>query len=451
MVTSGHSGGDLKASSMIRAFQAHLVRWQAAATSARGHRLSRSAALGCALAVVLSFTVFALLAPSGFFNGDAAVYAEQILSSNLQIRTIHIGYYAMGIVFTRLLPLDTPLALNLMAALLGALSTGLVASVAYTISGRLSAAITSAAALMCMHVFVNNSVFAEIYIAQLFFFLLCVQFCLWDRPAIAGLSFACAFLVTPSTVLSVPFILLLRPQKRFILRWAFWAAVPPALVLLPRYRDFLWGPIGMLNLQPGDVTLGRALPKEAREAGGLSIVLLSLFSITGLATLWASRSRRHIALGVVSLWLLPFLLGERYSDVPVQLPLYAMLAVSVGIGLARLLYSWPGERIVPIAALGLLALALLIPGIRTYPMIQLRSEFVGLLQRELRAMARRVQGNDVVVAEWPADRIAKYELGDRPGLVWVDAGHLYGTEDRLRPRASFAHSRAGNQIRRESG
>ena len=73
----------------------------------------------------------------------------------------------------------------------------------------------------------------------------------------------------------------------------------------------------------------------------------------------APRCRRYgIALAI--LWFFQFLLGERFGDVPVQLPLYALLAGVGGLGtkklLARARMKPPRKR--PVAAFALAAAAL---------------------------------------------------------------------------------------------
>ena len=124
----------------------------------------RAAATAAASATV-ALVVFGLLVPHGFLNGDAPVYAERIATRSLGNGSVHLGYYLAGLFFTRLLPIDPPLALNMMSAIAAALCVGLVVTISYTTTGRVSAGIAAAATLVALPVFAENAVFAGALIA----------------------------------------------------------------------------------------------------------------------------------------------------------------------------------------------------------------------------------------------------------------------------------------------
>ncbi len=65
-------------------------------------RLPRSMFIAFLLISLVSFLFMAPFAPRGLVNGDAAVYAQQIEQRNIGIRTVHIGYHLLGILFTSL-------------------------------------------------------------------------------------------------------------------------------------------------------------------------------------------------------------------------------------------------------------------------------------------------------------------------------------------------------------
>jgi hypothetical protein len=205
----------------------------------RGH----SDLLASVATTALALAVLVQLVPNAFMYGDAPGYTRQMTEGDhdLWVETIHVGYTLVGHLFTRLLPGDPVYAVNLMSAVFGALCVGLVTSIANKLAGKLSAGIAAALALVCVPEFVLHSVFAELYIVQLAFFLLSTLLLLWDRPIASGLAFAWAFLVTPSTVLALPLIVFWRPDGRFLLKWAVSGSVLALAVLAPNYRDYLWG------------------------------------------------------------------------------------------------------------------------------------------------------------------------------------------------------------------
>lgn len=375
---------------------------------------------------ILAFIFFAILAPKGFLFGDVPGYAEQMAAWDLGITTVHIGYIALGGVVTHLFPFDAALVLNLMSAVLAALCVGLASSIAYTITGKLSSCVAGVA-LLGMPIFMYHGVFAEIYIAQLFFFLLSVQFCLWDRPLASGVSFAFAFLITPSTILTVPFIVLLRPKKQFLLRWALSAFAVAAVVLAPNYKDFLWGGggRGVLNLQAGELNLAGALSKEWGELGEVRSLPLLAFAATGLWALWASPKRRQYVLAIACLWLIPFIFGEKYFDVPVQIPFYALMAVSVGIGFSRLVHAGSKSVVMRVAVAAAACLAVILPAIPAYSTTEMWAEQTVSFRSDVLIMREQVGVGDLVIAGWPQDRIARYDVSNRD-LVWVDSEQLFG-------------------------
>jgi len=402
---------------------------RATSGGARSPRFARRALITFATVFAAAFAGLLFLVPQGFLNGDAPVYAERIDNIVLNDTTIHIGYYLLGILVTRARPLGTPLALNILSALAGALCVALAGSIAYTITGRLSATFAAAAALMCLPVFLENAVFAEIYVVELVFFMAAVQLALLDHAIAAGVAYGCAILITPSAVLCAPFFALLRPKLRFVLIGAATTAAVTAIAVLPHIHDYLWGGIGLLNMQAPDTTMGTTPAKELRELGGVRFALLAVFSAVGIWVVAASPKRRHLAWAIGALWLVPFLVGERYADVPVQLPLYAMLAVMAGVGLARLVHPWPSAKMVPTGAVAAFAAAVVLSASAAIPAQVGRAELVDSFHGDIVAMAADASRGDAVLAKWPTDRIAKYYLNQGPMLEWFDYQMLARTEE----------------------
>lgn len=369
--------------------------------------------------------VFAALGPSGLWFGDGAIYADRVARLAPYEQPTHVGYFLIGIAFTSLFPIEVGAALNLMSAVFGALGLALVQRIAYTLTGRVTACIGAAAVFLAALPFVQESIYAELYVVQMFFFLWCVQSVLSNRPVLAGLGFASAFLVTPSTMLAVPFLVLLRPQRKFLLRAGLVAIAVVATVLAPGFRDYLWGSPGLLTMHDADMTASAALQKEIREVAGFSASLI--FAVLGGLVLLSSRRHVLLVVGLVALWLVQYVLGERYSDVPVQLPLYAMLAVLAGIGFARQLHDWPNR---PFAhALGLvgLTLAVTMSGTASYADVAARNRWIRDYRHAVLTFGAAVDSGDIAIGPHWTTVLVHHYLGDG-GPVLVNLEALSGSQ-----------------------
>ena len=125
-----------------------------------------------ALVFLISFVLFALSSPGALPNGDAALYLQQILSLDVSQRTTHIGYYLIGIPFIHFLPFASDYSLNLMSCLCGALCASLLFLITLFITRSRLISLVACFILVTTNVFAHNAVFAEVYVPQLFFFLL---------------------------------------------------------------------------------------------------------------------------------------------------------------------------------------------------------------------------------------------------------------------------------------
>lgn len=392
-------------------------------------RLSRSTVLVVVAAALLGFIGFAALTPSGFELGDAPLYAGHIKDATLEFTPKHIAYFALGIGFTRAVPLPLDHALNLMSALFAALSLGLAGVIAHMLTGRWSAALGAAICTAAPYVFVTNAVNAEVYVVQAFFFLLCTVFVLRAQPVLSGLALALAFLVTPSTLLAAPFLAILRPKGRFWLIAGGVALLTSAAVLAPVYREFLWGSHGLLILAPGNITLFQGLQKELREGAGFLAAWLPI--AVGLWTVGSSRRHRLFVAGLAVLWFIQFAVGERYSDVPVQLPLYMMLGVVGGVGFARIIHGWPtrgSDRYV--AVISVIAI-LLTAGLVPYRAVTAEASSVDEYRGTVLAMGEASRPGDVAVAPFATRVLAEHYLADAASPRWIPDEDLAGEEGQI--------------------
>lgn len=372
------------------------------------------------------FMILAPLAPSGFQNGDAAVYAQQIETLSLGIRTVHIGYYLLGVAFRHLMPLNLDFALNILNTLLGALSAGIIVFIAYTITGSRIAAVASPIVLMTHFVFVKEACFAEVYVPQLFFFLLTVLFALWNMPISAGLSFGLAFLITPSTILATPFILLLRPQKGFIFLWVSIFAVVGILGVSPHLHDYLFGSRGLIKALGSGMGRLSALMKEVRELSCFSF--FNLFILTGIISLASSNNYRILAASLVFLWFFPFLFGEKFCDVPVQLPLYAVLSVVAGLGF-DILWHWSRRvrPILPAVVAFMFAIGIAFSSTYSYSRTLRISRNVDYFKDTVRIISRSAESNFVVIGKWSRGILLEHYLYRKSYTgVWINTAWLDG-------------------------
>ncbi len=286
-----------------------------------------------------SFVLFAALAPDALTNGDDAVYAQQIKSFELGERTTHLGYYLLGSPLALLAPDFSDYSLNAMSAFFGALTVAAVGLLTRALCGSSTGAIFSGLFLATNYLFVYNCVFAEIYISQTFFLVLAFGLLLYAQPVAGGLAFGLSTLISPSTLLAVPGLVVLRPRLRLLFKFAAAAALLLVLCLAWVLGDYLFGDRGLLGATSGGVDLKATVMKE-----GLEIVLgvfvwlpLLLLGILELAT--RAPFRRFGAV-LLTVWVFIFVFGERFADVPAQLSTHALLGVAVGIGVERLNRWW---------------------------------------------------------------------------------------------------------------
>jgi hypothetical protein len=387
------------------------------------HRPDRQTVLIASACGAAAFVLLLLFTPHGFELGDAPYYAEYIAARELGYASKHIGYYLLGIAFTSIVPLEFNYSLNVLSALTGAISVGLAASVAYTLSGKKTAMLGAAVLMMTPYTFVTSAVNAEVYAPQLCFFLLSIQLALLTKPVAAGLSYAAACLITPSTVLLAPFMATLLSRRKDLLLAAAATMLPVLAVLAPVLGDFLWGPHGVIGLPPGNLTLWTGLWKEWWELRGFSLGLV--FVGLGLWALIRSRSHRLFLAALFAVWLLSLLLGEHYSDVPVQLPLYGMFSVIGGIGFAWTAHRLQRTRLTTIGLTAALVAIGVVAGSTTYVRVAEETACANTMRESFEEMERCAQSGDVAVAPFSVALLGRYYLGEDE-VVWVTDDALAG-------------------------
>jgi len=286
--------------------------------------------------LLTAFAAFASLSTKALTNGDAATYVQQMQNLNFTERPVHLGYYLLGAGFIRLLPGSDDHAINLMNCFLGALSIMLVYFITFTICHKHIPAIASSLLLLTHYMFLENSIYAEVYTPQVCFLLLSILLWLLSKPILAALSFLLSFLIIPSTILALPCFFILRPRLRPLLLFCAIFLVIAAVTIFPVRQSYFFGSRGLFGAANRPFNLSWALNKEGREIFSSFFLCIPLV-IAGLFEIFCRKQFRPFAFALLILWLVTLFSAEKISDVSPQLPTYAMLCVVGGLGLGLLL------------------------------------------------------------------------------------------------------------------
>lgn len=284
-------------------------------------------------ALILVFAHLWLIAPV-LQNGDGAIYAEQIEHGDLSVRTTHVGYMLAGIIANKLLAFDTECNLNLMC--LAFTSAGAVAAAAIVrrLGGTWTAAVIGCLVTMGLQPYLHGAVLAEVDGVAAALILTAVAHLMYGHPAAAGFAYGYAMLVTPLTSLSLPVLLaahLGTHRVRNSMPSRHWGLLAFGIAALAVYSPFVFhswhdyweGGRGLLHAP--------RQPWNAEEQVARSI---RFFSTTALPWIWLSligsilvTRARSIALGTLMATAIAATAGERFLDVPVQLPQLCICAI----------------------------------------------------------------------------------------------------------------------------
>ena len=265
-------------------------------------------------------------------NGDSAVYNDQIDARALGHRSTHFGYLALGMVFRALLPGETDTVMNVMTLLLGCMGIYAAYWLAYKLSASRWASVLSAAALLAAPAYVKGMVLSEVDVPLTAFLLVAFALLLSERTVLAGACYGAALTVSPLAGLTAPaFVLLLGLQRKAKYGWRERArtlltfAGSSALIYLPllllTWNDYWFGGRGVVTAARLPFSLSAQLSRAQRfllDQGGPLIA----FWLLSLAL--ALRARAYGAVAAVLAMLVTItVFGERFSNVPVQLPVVA--------------------------------------------------------------------------------------------------------------------------------
>lgn len=276
--------------------------------------------------------------PNELRNGDAVVYQDQLRNLDFGHTTVHLGFFVSVFPVERLLLIvfgHPDYAFNMATALFCASSVVALYACAVVLIGQCGLAVAAASILLSNYLFVKNGVYAEVYVVQTFFLLLALYLWLRLRIIPAALSLAMAALVTPSSLLATPLFVLTARDVRSVIRLLVVAGIALAAFLIPVRDDFLFGGRGVLSAGTMAMRVAAASLKEAYEVFfGMFFALP--FVIAGIIALFEHRATRKLGLGLAGSWIAAFALGERFGDVPVQLPNYTLLCLVGALGFTAL-------------------------------------------------------------------------------------------------------------------
>lgn len=384
-----------------------------------------------ALCFFATLALYASVAPDALLNGDAALYLQQIEHRAFNHTTIHLGYYWLGWLFTQATPLDGERALNVLNGVLGAAAVALVFVITFRM-GRNAVGAFVAAILLAVHdVFAVNATYAEVYVPQTAL-LLAAVWCWFDRRVVsAALCFGFACLVTPSSVLAWPLFAATRPRLRPLTWFSGVSAALVLAVLVPHVQDYLFGGRGVLNAAGLSLGWRGIARKDVRELVDGFFVGLPLVAI-GLGLVLRDRRLRPFGIGLL-VWFALNLVAERAEDVPVQLPVHAVLAIAGGLAggwLTRALEPGSGRHVphATLAALTAISFLLGINSARTLQVLQQLASETTAFRRTAEHIARVSGPQTLVVGDFGPGVLFEH-YAERRFLTgrWIDTEWLAGS------------------------
>ncbi len=380
-----------------------------------------------ALVFLISFVLFALSSPGALPNGDAALYLQQILSLDVSQRTTHIGYYLIGIPFIHFLPFASDYSLNLMSCLCGALCASLLFAITLCITRSRLISLLACFILVTTNVFAHNAVFAEVYVPQLFFFLLALLLLQRNSPIAGGASYALSFLITPSALFGLAMLFPFRRNKKQLARFAAAFLLLTGIIVVPHLSDYVSGGRGLLKASHAAMNADEAFAKEYREFFfGMLWYLPFLFA--GCIHIMKNKMTRDWGIALFSMWLITFVAGERFGDVPVQLPAYAFICIIVASGMKALLYASRHKSRMLAAAVGLYCiLALTVSGGITGRQISMTASRLTEYRNSILALKQAARPDFLAAGEWTQGILFEHYLyGTSYTGLWLNTECLAG-------------------------
>ena len=290
---------------------------------------------------------------AGLQNGDSAAYNEQVQHFALSRHTTHFGYLLLGLLTRPALwsgvGIDT--AMNWMTLIVGALGACGVFVAARAYASSAAAGLFALLSVLAIPAYLEGMLLSEVDVPLAAFTALSAAAWATQRFALAGALYGFAMLISPLAAWTLPVFVLafplegewrsaLRRQAMSLTIFGAVALLVWAPVVAFHSQNYFYSGRGIFGAPRESFDVARHLRHSWRFAETL-LPLLPLYA-GGLAIAlkrpWgrAGEFAPGLLVSVVAI----ALLGERFGDVPVQLP----TAVLMSIGAGGLIYSM-GQRI----------------------------------------------------------------------------------------------------------
>ncbi|HEY3256964.1 MAG TPA: hypothetical protein VGJ91_23570 [Polyangiaceae bacterium] len=303
--------------------------------------MERFARICVAVAFLILLLLLATLLRPVLQNGDSAVYNQQIASRILRDRTTHVGYIALGIIFDTVLPFSTDMNMNVMSLTFGVAGLYAVYSAAHVLNRSRWASGLAVLLALALPSELLGMLLSEVDIVSASLVAVAYACFLNELTVIAGLVFGLSVLVTPLSgpLLSV-FVLTVsvseegpgRGAARHFVRLVRFGTAALVVYLPPvslYYQDYVYGSRGLLHAPRAALSLLERLTHSGAFIWQEACFLIPLYVLGTVGCFASGRGWRTgqpaIAL-IVSVGLMA-LVGERFLDVPVQLPNLVLLAI----------------------------------------------------------------------------------------------------------------------------
>lgn len=331
--------------------------------------------------------------------GDSAVYAGLIEQHALGAITVHWGNTFLGIIWTSILPVDVPRAMNLWGIVAGIGACVVAAKIADFILEDRIAAFFTGVALLCAVTWWQQSVFYKSYMGQTFWLFLALYFWIKDRPFISGFAFLISILYSPMVALAAPFFLFGKVNLKKLAA-AVATSLPLYLVFLWVYRmDFFYGPRGIFPLSSAPPDLGLsmiAMTFFLLLAINFSIAWL-LVPVGAIETFSWPRRRSAFFWAVILLSTVTMMIfGSTFAEFSAELPFLFIPALLIGAGYLKLAKTQIGKTNAACLVAVVLALMTYMSLLRIIPEFATRSTF----RRVSIETAKLRQPGDIFIMPW---------------------------------------------------
>ncbi|MBD3196555.1 MAG: hypothetical protein GF317_15975 [Candidatus Lokiarchaeota archaeon] len=304
---------------------------------------------------LVAFCIF-FLYRNQYSYGDALIYADNILKLRFGDISIHWGYYCLGLIFHLILGsmgLTIDNSLVIMSNVFGAVCV----SYSYLFFRKFQfdkkSSIIGSLMLLFAGVFFSYSIQAEVYIPQLAFLLASMYYYMSSKPAVSGILFGIALLITPLSIFTLPFYIFIFIKERLSIKNAFYFILPSIIIYLPVFafvhEDLLWGRRGLLSISAGmGMNTFQIIIVNTIFAFGKSFHVLLPFALFGL--IYSAMKNRFIfALFSIILAgnLFLFVKLNRDDLTTAMLPVFVFLIILAILGLNRInlsISSWIGNK-----------------------------------------------------------------------------------------------------------